>query len=153
MKSLKTKQARHNTIIKLVQKKRIENQAQLLNELSDLGLRITQATLSRDLDELNISKVIDSAGQPKFTRRGAIDQPWRQIASSLIVGIDASANIVVVKTPPGAAQFFASSVDHSENEEIIGTIAGDDTVLLVTKNPNGSKAVSEKLWQLVENNG
>jgi transcriptional regulator of arginine metabolism len=147
-----TKTARHHKIREIVLNNRINSQQQLLDELSKNDLKVTQATLSRDLDEIGVVKRNDS-GQIFYQ---LADQDLQfdksNIAASLIIGIDHSANIVVVRTPPGAAQFFASSIDKSHIDEIIGTIAGDDTVLIVTKDPNGSKAVSDKLWGIARSN-
>lgn len=147
-----TKTARQQKIREIVLNKEIFSQQQLLNELLKNDLKVTQATLSRDLDEIGVVKRSES-GQTLYQLADQ-DKTFdnNNIAASLITGIDHSANIVVIRTPPGAAQFFASSIDKSNIDEIIGTIAGDDTVLIVTKDPNGSKAVSDKLWGMARSN-
>jgi transcriptional regulator of arginine metabolism len=151
MRTPDTKIARQQKIKEILEHKKITSQQQLLQELSKSNLNITQATLSRDLDEIGIVKdSINGAGAYQLTEN-MTDPEIKNIAASLITGIDHSANIVVVRTPPGGAQFFASSVDKSQMDEIIGTIAGDDTVLIVTKSPNGSADVAEKLWKLTKN--
>lgn len=150
MKIPETKLARHETIRKIVKNQRIYSQAELLNHLAKFNLIVTQATLSRDLDELKITKVKDE--EPSYY---ALNQGYPDVNSintELIVAIDFSANIVVLKTPPGGAQLFASSVDNSSFSEVIGTIAGDDTVLLVTKEPNGAQQVAEQLWEMSRSN-
>jgi transcriptional regulator of arginine metabolism len=73
-----------------------------------------------------------------------------RLAEELVVGVEASANLVVVRTPPGAAQFLASSIDHGGLAGVIGTVAGDDTVLLVTKDPVGGAAVAQQLLMLTD---
>lgn len=148
MRTPDTKIARQQKIKEIIARIRVTSQQQLLQELSRSGLNITQATLSRDLDEIGIVKeLID--GEVGYQLPDTTTNPEiKNIAAGLITGIDHSANIVVVRTPPGGAQFFASSVDKSRIEEIIGTIAGDDTVLIVTKSPNGSAAVADQLLKL-----
>jgi transcriptional regulator of arginine metabolism len=148
MRTPDTKIARQQKIKEIIARIRITSQQQLLQELSLNSLNITQATLSRDLDEIGIVKeLID--GEVCYQLPDATTDPEiKNIAAGLITGIDHSANIVVVRTPPGGAQFFASSVDKSQIDEIIGTIAGDDTVLIVTKSPTGSAAVADQLLKL-----
>ncbi|MGA1592519.1 MAG: arginine repressor [Candidatus Nanopelagicales bacterium] len=152
MKIPPTKNSRHQAIKEIVSNKSISSQAQILKELRRLGIEITQATLSRDLDELKIAKSQDAKQNTYQINQGAANQLKRIINADLIVGIDHSANIAVVRTPPGGAQFFASSVDSSGLNEIIGTIAGDDTVLIVTKDAHGGKKVAEQLWELARSN-
>jgi len=148
MRTPDTKIARQQKIKEIIAKIRITSQQQLLQELSRNSLNITQATLSRDLDEIGIVKELND-GEVRYQLPDTTTDPEiKNIAAGLITGIDHSANIVVVRTPPGGAQFFASSVDKSQIDEIIGTIAGDDTVLIVTKSPNGSAAVADQLLKL-----
>ncbi len=152
MKIPPTKNSRHQAIKDIVSNKSVSSQAQILKELRRLGIEITQATLSRDLDELKIVKSQDTKQSTYQIDQGAATHLKRIINADLIVGIDHSANIAVVRTPPGGAQFFASSVDSSGLNEIIGTIAGDDTVLIVTKDAHGGKKVAEQLWELARSN-
>jgi transcriptional regulator of arginine metabolism len=148
MRTPDTKIARQQKIKEIIAKIRITSQQQLLQELSRNSLNITQATLSRDLDEIGIVKELNDGEVCYQLPDTTTDPEIKNIAAGLITGIDHSANIVVVRTPPGGAQFFASSVDKSQIDEIIGTIAGDDTVLIVTKSPNGSAAVADQLLKL-----
>lgn len=152
MKIPANKISRQQAIKDIIKKQKINSQAQLLKELKNLNIEVTQATLSRDLDELNITKDQGSNQSSYVLDQISLNYLKKQINVDLIVGIDHSANIVVVKTPPGGAQFFASSIDNSDFTEIIGSIAGDDTVLLVTKNPNGAEKVAAQLWDLARSN-
>lgn len=152
MRAPENKVARQAAVKNIIVTNQINSQTQLLSELAKLKFEITQATLSRDLAELGIVKNSQADGASYVFIGSGLDPELKLIASSLIVGVDYSGNIVVVKTPPGAAQFFASSVDRASDNEIIGTIAGDDTVLLVTRNPVGSQQVADKLWELARNN-
>ena len=152
MKIPSTKLARHEAIRKIIRNKKITSQASLLTELEKLDIKITQATLSRDLDELNVNKVQNSNTSHYVINSEKNELSNLSLNKELIVGIDHSANIVVVRTPPGGAQFFASSVDNANFSKIIGTIAGDDTVLLVTKDPNGAEQIAQQLWEISSSN-
>ncbi len=157
-----TKVARHQRIIELVRREPVSSQAQLSSLLATDGIVVTQATLSRDLDELGASKVTTHDGPAVYAvpadgaaSASSADESstarLARIAEELVVRVDHSANIVVVRTPPGAAQFFASAVDHTLRSTVIGTVAGDDTVLLVTRDPDGGASVADELLALVEN--
>ncbi|NUU21172.1 MAG: arginine repressor, partial [Streptomycetaceae bacterium] len=125
----------------------------------------TQATLSRDLDELGAVKIRDGEGAliyavpaeggDRTPRVPPVNETVNEgrlarLAGELMVSADASGNLVVVRTPPGAAQFLASAMDHAESREILGTIAGDDTILLVCRDPEGGAALVAHLIALAE---
>ncbi len=151
-----TKVARHHRIIEVLATNNVESQAQLGGFLADGGFEVTQATLSRDLDELGAVKLLGPNGQTSYAvpRDGGDPTPLvgqtqasnrmrlKRVVAELMSSVTSSANIVVLRTPPGAAQFLASTIDHSTVPDIIGTIAGDDTVLLVTRNARGGAAVA-----------
>jgi len=156
-----TRAARHQRIIEILRTEPVSSQAQLSALLTGDGIVVTQATLSRDLDELGASKAARANGRavyavpadgPDAPSRSAESATSRlaRVAEELMVGVDHSANIVVVRTPPGAAQFLASAVDHTVLSTVIGTVAGDDTVLLVTRDPDGGAAVAADLLALVD---
>jgi len=128
---------------------------------------VTQATLSRDLDELGAVRIRDGAGslvyavpaeggdrtpRPPATAQedGFADPRLARLCEELLVSAVASANLVVLRTPPGAAQFLASALDHAEPRDVLGTIAGDDTVLLVCRDPEGGSAVAARLLDLAK---
>jgi transcriptional regulator of arginine metabolism len=154
--------ARHQRIVEILGRQRVRSQAELVGLLADDGIQVTQATLSRDLDELGAVKVRAGDGRLCYavpgeggdaTPRPAPDEETeherlRRRAQSLLVSVDSSANIVVLRTPPGAAQYLASAIDHSLLPSVIGTVAGDDTVLLVTRDPDGGAAVAAELTAL-----
>ncbi len=151
-----TKVARHSQIIELLVVNTVESQAQLGELLAQKGFGVTQATLSRDLDELGAYKVVDPNGHTVYAvpqdggdstpRLGETPSSMRtrleRVVGELLSSATHSANIVVLRTPPGAAQYLASAIDHTAMADIIGTIAGDDTVLLVTKDARGGSAVA-----------
>jgi transcriptional regulator of arginine metabolism len=154
--------ARHQRIVEILGRQRVRSQTELVGLLADDGIQVTQATLSRDLDELGAVKVRAGDGRLCYavpgeggdaTPRPAPDdetehERLRRRAQSLLVSVDSSANIVVLRTPPGAAQYLASAIDHTLLPSVIGTVAGDDTVLLVTRDPDGGAAVAAELAAL-----
>ncbi len=153
--------ARHQRIVELLGRIRVRSQAELVALLADDGIAVTQATLSRDLEELGAVKVRAEDGRLCYAVPGEGGDPTprpvpdeadrdklRRRCQSLLVSVDSSANIVILRTPPGGAQYLASTIDHSLLPAVIGTVAGDDTVLLVTRDPAGGAAVAAELMDL-----
>ncbi|WP_433365413.1 arginine repressor [Actinoplanes sp. CA-142083] len=145
-----TRAGRHARIVELIREHAIRSQTELAELLAGEGVQVTQATLSRDLEELNAVKVGGAYLIPEDgTRplREAENAPARllRLLRELLTGVDASGNIAVLRTPPGAAQFLASALDRSGLTDIVGTIAGDDTILVVARDVTGGKALAEKL--------
>jgi transcriptional regulator of arginine metabolism len=145
-----TKAARHARIVELVRLGPIRSQTELATMLADEGILVTQATLSRDLEELNAIKVSGAYLIPEDgTRllRESDQGPGRllKLLRELLTSVDASGNIAVLRTPPGAAQFLASALDRSGLSDVVGTIAGDDTIFVVARDVTGGKALADKL--------
>lgn len=157
-----TRMARHRRIVDILNRLPVRSQSQLAKLLSDDGLSVTQATLSRDLDELGAVKIRTNNGELIYAvpSEGGFRTPMAplgesvkeermsRLAGELLISAEASANLVVVRTPPGAAQFFASAIDQAEVYDILGTIAGDDTVMLISRDPAGGQAVADHLLRL-----
>ncbi|OMH22993.1 arginine repressor [Tersicoccus phoenicis] len=157
-----TKTARQARITALLAGSAVRSQAELAQRLADDGLAVTQATLSRDLVELGAVRVRGADGGLVYavpavgadrTPRSAVDQELldarlARLCEELLVTAEASANLVVLRTPPGAAQFLASAIDHSVFPAVLGTIAGDDTVLLVCREPDGGPDVAARFLAL-----
>jgi len=164
MTSPNTKAARHARIVDLLEHNAVPNQARLAELLERDGVVVTQATLSRDLDELGAVKVV-ADGQAVYAVPGEGGDPspvaalgedaavarLARVAAEVLVSAEASANLVVLRTPPGAAQYLASVIDHSVLPTVIGTVAGDDTVLLVARDPDGGADVAAAMLSLAEN--
>jgi transcriptional regulator of arginine metabolism len=158
-----SKAARHARIVSILSSRRVRSQAELAAALNDEGFEVTQATLSRDLEELGAVKlrtpdgglpmyVVPEDGAP-LTARAARDAPPQRLArliDELLVSAQASANLVILRTPPGAAHFLASAVDRAGLPDVLGTIAGDDTILVVARDPDGGKALAHQLVELQE---
>jgi transcriptional regulator of arginine metabolism len=139
-----TKTARHARIVALIQNHRVHSQTELAELLAGDGVPATQATLSRDLEELGAVKVRGTDGGPAVyvvpaegagPLRPAEQAPARlvRLLRELLTGADASGNLVILRTPPGAAQFLAGALDRAGLPEVVGTIAGDDTILVVVR--------------------
>ncbi|MGI5149236.1 arginine repressor [Plantactinospora sp. CA-294935] len=150
-----TRAARHARIVDLIRERAIRSQTELADLLADGGVQVTQATLSRDLEELGAVKVRGGDGPAvylipedgKRPLRDAEQAPARliRLLRELLNGVDSSGNIAVLRTPPGAAQYLASALDRAGLPEVVGTIAGDDTILVVAREVTGGAALGEKL--------
>lgn len=158
-----TKAARHQRIRDLLTRNPVRSQPELARLLDGDGVVVTQATLSRDLEELGAIKVRDAAGSLVYAlpAEGGDARPrppddasvtigrLRRRSEDLLVSVDSSGNLVVLRTPPGGAPFLASVIDHTVLPGVIGTVAGDDTVLLVTRDPAGGHEVAARLLALI----
>jgi transcriptional regulator of arginine metabolism len=157
-----TRAARHRLIVELLGRHSVGSQSALLGLLASEGFVVTQATLSRDLDELAATKIAGPNGEMVYVvpAEGGDSRPVApdpdptarlvKVAQDVLVGIDHSGNIVILRTPPGGAQYLASAIDRSSFPDVIGTVAGDDTVLLVTRGAHGGSAVARTLLGLLE---
>jgi transcriptional regulator of arginine metabolism len=156
-----TKNARQRRIVELLETGEIRSQQELADLLSESGHRISQATLSRDLEELNALKVRSESGALIYavpaeggdrtaitTHTPASETRLARLAQELLVSAEASANLVVLRTPPGAASFLASALDKTEYDDVLGTIAGDDTVLVISKQQTGGANLARRLLAL-----
>jgi transcriptional regulator of arginine metabolism len=188
-----TKTARQAQIVGILTRTAVRSQEELSELLAERGVRVAQATLSRDLDELGavrlrgpdgalvyalpgepggpgsqpgglaggLSTLLGSRGGAdrmaaagsRAGEGGADRDPSRRlarIAAEFLLSAEASANLVVLRTPAGAAQFLASAVDHAAWSSILGTVAGDDTVLVITREPDGGADVAAALLRIAE---
>jgi transcriptional regulator of arginine metabolism len=168
-----TKAARQARIAAILAREQIRSQEELAELLGKYaGVQVTQATLSRDLDELGVVKLRapggslvyalpegpDGPGGPEGVeqaqergtdeRESAVPPRLARYLSELLTSAEASANLVVLRTPAGAAQFLASVIDHAALPAILGTVAGDDTVLVITRDPAGGDAVAGDFLRL-----
>lgn len=150
-----TRAARHQRIAEILNRQPVHSQAELARLLAEDGIAVTQGTLSRDLDELGAVRVRGSDGSlvyavpgeggdrtPRAGEQAVIDARLVRVCEEILVSARASANLVVLRTPPGAAQYLASAIDHAARSDILGTIAGDDTVLVISTDPEGGDAVA-----------
>jgi transcriptional regulator of arginine metabolism len=204
-----TKAARQAQIADILARARVRSQEELAELLAQRGVKVTQATLSRDLEELGAVRLRGAGGTLVYalpgdpggpgSRPGGMPGPpaegppvspvssalavppgpaasagpsgswpgaWlsgradegasgalARVGPELLLSAEASANLVVLRTPAGAAQFLASAIDHAGWPSILGTVAGDDTVLVITRQPAGGNEVAESLLRLAERRG
>ncbi|MDW7667608.1 MAG: arginine repressor [Bacillota bacterium] len=139
------KYTRQTKILELINEKEIETQEELAEELKKAGIKVTQATISRDIKELRLIKVTSKTGKYKY---GTIQESQNSISDRLvrifknsIITIETSGNLVIIKTIPGAAQICGSAIDSLQFSSIVGSIAGDDTVFIAVK--DGEEEVEE----------
>jgi len=128
------KLSRHNRITDLVSNETLYTQDELRIRLAQSGINVNQATLSRDLRELGLIKTVNGYALPATEESGP---PLEQLLTEFVVDVREAENLLVLKTTPGSAQPVAAALDSSEWNELVGTIAGDDTILIVT----GSKPI------------
>ncbi len=155
--------ARHARIVAILADRAVRSQAELAAALEASGFSVTQATLSRDLDELGAVKlrspdgglpvyVVPEDGSP-LTARTADDDPPRRLARMLgvlLVSAESSGNIVVLRTPPGAANFLASALDRALLPDVLGTVAGDDTIVTIARDPHGGADLAQHFVALAQ---
>jgi transcriptional regulator of arginine metabolism len=155
--------ARHDKIVAILASHPVRSQAELAAALEASGMSVTQATLSRDLDELGAVKlrspdgglplyVVPEDGSPLTARSVDDDPPTRlaRLLGELLVSAEASANLVVLRTPPGASNFLASALDRARLPEVLGTVAGDDTILVIARDPDGGGALARRFLALAK---
>lgn len=148
-----TKAARHGLIVEAIRAREVRSQPELLAVLGESGISVTQATLSRDLEELGAVKtrgVDGGAGRYVIPEDGA-PRPaggtsrLDRLLGELLLSHSASGNLAVLRTPPGAAQFLASAIDRAALDDVVGTIAGDDTILVVAREGLTGAALADRL--------
>jgi transcriptional regulator of arginine metabolism len=146
-----TKRARHQAILELVGEYRIASQENLRELLVTRGVDVTQATLSRDIRELRLVKVPDAEGGMVYKLPPEVwDQtpPLRRLLATLFVSAEGVGNLLVIKTMTGGAQPVGSALDWEEWPEVLGTVAGDDTILIILRDPSHLQTVQERIEEL-----
>ena len=146
--------SRRSLIIELVENGVIHSQSDLVKALSKKGVKVTQATASRDLEELGAVRGKDASGVFRYQFIANTEVASTSL-KNLVLEIDASGNLAVIKTPPGAAQLLAGQLDRAmKNGAIsgIGSIAGDDTIMVISKSANGGPALAKAIDRYVSDN-
>ena len=150
------KQARQRRIAQILRRSDVESQADLAGALARLGEHVTQATLSRDLDELGAIKARSADGRVVYR---VPDEPpaagdWlERMLREFLVDVDSSGSLCIVKTPPGGANAVARALDNAGVPDVLATIAGDDTILVVAREGISGKAVARRLRALAGQTG
>lgn len=156
-----TKTARHQLIADLLRRTPVRSQSELADLLADSGVHVTQGTLSRDLEELCAVKVRGESGAlvyavpgeggdttPRVGEPTATSTHLVRIIEEVLVSADFSANLAVLRTPPGAAQYLASAIDRASLPDVVGTLAGDDTVVVIAREATGGEDVAHQFLAL-----
>ena len=148
------KKSRHGKIVELIESYDIETQDELAEHLRDAGFQVTQATVSRDIRELKLSKVPTGEGKQKYVELKQDDRhmgdKYIRVLRDGFVSMDMAQNILVMKTVAGMAMAVAAAVDAMKFKESVGSIAGDDTIMMAVRTVEDTRAVMEKLRKMVE---
>jgi len=145
-----TKAERHRLIESVVSRKRVGTQFELLDALADSGCAVTQATISRDIRELGLEKTHDQFGRPRYVLAHAVRRSDPAEALNSVLGqfgrrVTPAGNIVVLQSDLGAAPAIARALDELGHERVVGTLAGDDTVLVVAPSERDARVLAREL--------
>ncbi len=148
------KKSRHQKIKELVEQYEIETQEELAERLKEAGYAVTQATVSRDIRELKLSKVPMGDGRQKYTilihSDHYLSDKYIRVLRDGYVSMDMAQNILVVKTVSGMAMAVAAAIDAMKLKEIVGSIAGDDTIMMAVRTVEDTETVMEKIRSVLE---
>jgi transcriptional regulator of arginine metabolism len=148
------KRERHRLVVSLIARKRIGTQHELMSSLASAGCRVTQATVSRDIAELGLEKVHDALGRPRYVQPQDADSDAPREALAAVLSqfgrrATAAENIVVVVAELGAAPAIARALDRVRDERVVGTLAGDDTCLVISHTAASAKQLARELSGLI----
>lgn len=148
------KAERQHKVLDIIKRRRIGTQDELSGELKKSGYNVTQATVSRDIKELGLIKVPFENNEFYYARPGENRLPrsgqrLKRLFLDSVTGLDASENLIIIKTNPGEAQGVASAIDQAGWDEIIGTVGGDDTILVVVKPKEAAGTLLKRFGDLL----
>lgn len=147
------KNKRHSKLIEIIKHYDITTQDELLQHLRNEGFNVTQATISRDIKELRIIKILSKNGSYKYSvsTEAAPDTSSKffHLFSDSVTGVDFASNLIVIKCYPGMAQAICAALDMINFDNIVGTIAGDDTILVVSRSEATAKLLTDELSKLI----
>ena len=145
--------ARHAKILELIENYDIETQEELAQRLCQEGFRVTQATVSRDIREMKLTKIATEKGRQKYavitSNDTEVAERLTRVFREAVVKIDYAQNVIVVKTLDGMGMAVAVALDNMQNTEILGTVAGDNTVMCVVRSHNQAAVIVEKLYRVI----
>lgn len=149
------KTERHSKIVELIGKYEIETQDELAMRLNEAGFKVTQATVSRDIRELKLSKVTGAGGRQKYAvlqkKEEHLNDKYLRVLRDGFVSMDMAQNILVVRTVGGMGMAVAAAIDAIHFQEMIGSVAGDDTIFCAIRTVDDTILVMEKLRKILEN--
>lgn len=148
------KKIRHRKIVEIIEKYDVETQEELANYLKNAGFSVTQATVSRDIRELKLSKVPTGSGKQKYVVLRQDDSylgdKYIRVLRDGFVSMDMAQNILVLKTVAGMAMAVAAAVDALKFPEVVGCIAGDDTIMMAVRTVEETQILMEKIHVMIE---
>ena len=146
------KAERQNAILQIINSEAVETQEDLQKKLSDAGFEVTQATISRDIRELKITKISEESGRQKYAvmqgHTADISGKYQRVLHDGLVSVDTAQNILVLKTVAGMAMAVAAAIDSLHLDGVVGCIAGDDTVFCAVRTVEGTFKVVDKINKL-----
>ena len=146
--------SRHAKILEIIERNGMDTQEELAEELKKSGFNVTQATVSRDIKELRLIKILSEDGKYKYAALREHDKMLSErlmkIFSESVLSIDYAGNFIVLKTFSGAAGGACEAIDVFDMSEIVGTIAGDDTIFILVRTPEHAEQVIEKFKKLMK---
>lgn len=146
------KGTRQKKILELIDKNDIDTQEMLVEKLHESGFEVTQTTASRDIRELKLVKVMTGRGTYKYTAPGAVKEKSAPVINSAItdsvISVDYANNLIVVKTLPGMGNAVGVCIDSLETSKVLGSVAGDDTVLVVVREEKLAETVASELREV-----
>lgn len=152
--------ARQSLVERLLSTHEVTSQAELTEMLAEQGVVVTQGTISKDLVELGAIRTRTASGVVRYALPGqdagepdASGARLARVCAELLTAADHSGNLAVAHTPPGGAQYFASALDRANWTDVLGTIAGDDTILIITRAVDGGESVAQRLLDLASGAG
>ena len=148
------KSARHNLILEIIEDKDIETQEELAEELKNHGVKVTQATVSRDIKELRLLKVLSENGGYKYATveraEKGLNERFIRILTESIVNMEAVGNLMVIKTLSASAAAACEAIDSMKWSEVLGTIAGDNTLLIIGRSHEAIEALENRFNNLLK---
>lgn len=148
------KYSRHSKILELINKFEIETQEELAKTLTDSGFNVTQATVSRDIKELRLIKVLTREGRYKYAtlkqHETSMSERFKKLFRDSVLSIDYAQNIIVIKTLVGAANAAAAALDALNLKDVVGSLAGDDTIFVLIRNNENIEAAIKELESLLQ---
>ena len=146
------KKKRHDMILEIIEKNEIETQGELAQMLRSSGFRVTQATVSRDIREMGLVKVAAADGKQKYEAARQVNEEqdrFIRVLRDSVQSIDQAQNLLVIKTGSGMAMAAAAALDHLNFPEVVGSIAGDDTIMAAVRTVEDTTLLMEKIRRML----
>ena len=161
------KTRRQQAILELVSRDRLSSQHEIRERLASLGVKATQSTISRDIEELGLAKIHDQRGLRYVTSSALNEQGTangqgvpngqrhnlKRLLQEYVLAMTASGNLLVIRTPPGAAHLLGEGIDRYDVDEVVGTVAGDNTIMVVAREGVHARDLKQTLETIMEENG